>query len=118
MHICFLVSNSDESLTFLISLQEIMKLVETLRDMKIEIKSIHSLESWNGGVLVTVWGSIHSSSFTEAKKFMEAFFLALHENEYIIHTDFFQYVEDKHIVQHPDVVSHTSNKQGCFSCFN
>lgn len=80
---------------------QIHKLVLSLNYMGIEIKTAHSLESWNGGVLVMVSGCVHLKGFTGKKKFMETFFLAPQEKGFFILNDIFHYVDDEQIVQSP-----------------
>ncbi|KAI3469856.1 hypothetical protein Pfo_026519 [Paulownia fortunei] len=80
---------------------QIHQLVMTLNYTGIEIKTAHSLESWNGGVLVMVSGSIHVKDFNGRKKFVETFFLAPQEKGYFVLNDLFHYVDDEQILQHP-----------------
>lgn len=67
----------------------------------IEIKTAHSLESWNGGVLVMVSGSVHIKNYNGRRKFVQTFFLAPQEKGYFILNDIFHFVDDEQIVQHP-----------------
>lgn len=67
----------------------------------IEIKTAHSLESWNGGVLVMVSGSMHVKGFNGRKKFVETFFLAPQEKGYFVLNDIFHYVDEEIVLQHP-----------------
>lgn len=66
----------------------------------IEIKTAHSLESWNGGVLVMVSGSVHTKNFNGRRKFVQTFFLAPQEKGYFVLNDIFHFVDDENIVQH------------------
>ncbi|CAK9167394.1 unnamed protein product [Ilex paraguariensis] len=67
----------------------------------IEIKTAHSLESWNGGVLVMVSGSVHIKHFNGRQKFVQTFFLAPQEKGYFVLNDIFHFIEDDPINQHP-----------------
>ncbi|XP_073299761.1 nuclear transport factor 2-like isoform X4 [Primulina huaijiensis] len=59
---------------------QIHQLIMSLNYTGIEIKTAHSLESWNCGVLVMVSGSVHVKGFNARKKFVETFFLAPQRN--------------------------------------
>ncbi|KAL0456903.1 UNVERIFIED_CONTAM: Nuclear transport factor 2 [Sesamum latifolium] len=80
---------------------QIHQLIMSLNYNGIEIKTAHSLESWNGGVLVMVSGSVHVKDFGGRKKFVETFFLAPQEKGYFVLNDIFHYVDEEHILQHP-----------------
>lgn len=94
----------------------------------IEIKTAHSLESWNGGVLVMVSGSVHVKDFNRRRKFVQTFFLAPQEKGYFVLNDIFHFVDDEQIVQHPVTYLAQSNlesqlnastairEQGMLSC--
>ncbi|PQQ08970.1 putative G3BP-like protein [Prunus yedoensis var. nudiflora] len=58
---------------------QIHALVMSLNYTGYEINTAHSLESWNGGVLVMVSGSLQTQNFTGRKKFVQTFFLAPQE---------------------------------------
>jgi hypothetical protein len=73
---------------------QIHNLVMSLNYIGIEIKTAHSLESWNGGVLVMVSGSVHINDLRNRRKFVQTFFLAPQENGYFVLNDIFQYMED------------------------
>lgn len=83
------------------SMLHIHALIMSLNYSEIEIKTAHSLESWNGGVLVMVSGSVHIKNFNGRKKFVQTFFLAPQEKGYFILNDIFHFVDDEQIVQHP-----------------
>ncbi|KAL0322579.1 UNVERIFIED_CONTAM: Nuclear transport factor 2 [Sesamum angustifolium] len=91
------------------SLQQIHQLVMSLNYTGIEIKTAHSLESWNGGVLVMVSGSVHAKDFNGRKKFIETFFLAPQEKGYFVLNDIFHYVDEEQILQHPIAYLSQSN---------
>lgn len=67
----------------------------------IEIKTVHSLESWSGGVLVMVSGSVHAKDFSGSRKFTQTFFLAPQEKGYFVLNDIFHLVDDEQLLQHP-----------------
>ena len=67
----------------------------------IEIKTINSLDSWNGGVLVMVSGSVKIKDFNGRRKFVQTFFLAPQDKGYFVLNDIFQYFDDGMIYQHP-----------------
>ncbi|KAK6122914.1 hypothetical protein DH2020_043338 [Rehmannia glutinosa] len=74
---------------------QIHQLIMSLDYTGIEIKTAHSLESWNGGVLVMVSGSVHVKGFNGRKKFVETFFLAPQEKGYFVLNDIFHYVDEE-----------------------
>ncbi|KAH6834669.1 hypothetical protein C2S53_019811 [Perilla frutescens var. hirtella] len=80
---------------------QIHQLVMSLSYTGIEIKTAHSLESWNGGVLVMVSGSVHIKGYNVRKKFVETFFLAPQEKGYFVLNDIFHYVDEELVLQHP-----------------
>ncbi|GFP83424.1 putative g3bp-like protein [Phtheirospermum japonicum] len=88
---------------------QIHQLVMTLNYTGIEIKTAHSLESWSGGVLVIVTGSVCLKNFNGRKKFVETFFLAPQEKGYFVLNDVFHYVDEEQILQHPIVYLPQSN---------
>ncbi|XP_022873179.1 putative G3BP-like protein isoform X2 [Olea europaea var. sylvestris] len=91
-------SNTRETAT---SMLQIHQLVMSLNYTGIEIKTAHSLESWNGGVLVMVSGSVLVKDFNGRRKFVQTFFLAPQEKGYFVLNDIFHYVEEEQIRQHP-----------------
>lgn len=82
-----------------ISLQQIHALVMSLNFSAIEIKTINSLESWNGGVLVMVSGSVKTKDFVNRRKFVQTFFLAPQEKGYFVLNDIFHFVDDGVVYQ-------------------
>ncbi|KAG6423055.1 hypothetical protein SASPL_113439 [Salvia splendens] len=80
---------------------QIHQLVMSLSYTAIEVKTAHSLESWNGGVLVMVSGSVHLKGYNVRKKFVETFFLAPQEKGYFVLNDIFHYVDDELALHHP-----------------
>ncbi|CAA3009223.1 G3BP isoform X2 [Olea europaea subsp. europaea] len=79
----------------------IHQLITSLNFRGIEIKSAHSLESWNQGVLVMVSGSVYVKTFDVKRKFVQTFFLAPQEKGYFVLNDIFHYVDEEQILQHP-----------------
>ncbi|KAL6535179.1 hypothetical protein OROMI_026553 [Orobanche minor] len=92
-----------------IAMPQIHHLIMSLNYTGIEIKSTHSLESWNGGVLVMVSGSVHVKDFNGRKKFVETFFLAPQENGYFVLNDILHYVDEEKNLHHPTVYLLQSN---------
>lgn len=84
--------------------KQIHALVMSLNFTGIEIKTAYSLESWNGGVLVMVSGSVQVKDFNFRRKFMQTFFLAPQEKGYFILNDIFHYIDEEQIHQHPAVL--------------
>ncbi|XP_051129951.1 nuclear transport factor 2-like isoform X2 [Andrographis paniculata] len=80
---------------------QINQLVLSLNYTGIEIKSAHSLESWDCGVLVMVSGSVYVNNFNGKKKFVETFFLAPQTGGYFVLNDIFHYVDEVKNLQHP-----------------
>lgn len=67
----------------------------------IEIKTAHSLESWNGGVLVMVSGSVLMKNFSGRRKFAQTFFLAPQEKGYFVLNDIFHFIDEEPFLHHP-----------------
>ncbi|XVE77980.1 hypothetical protein DITRI_Ditri13aG0107500 [Diplodiscus trichospermus] len=83
------------------SMLKIHTLIISLNFSAIEIKTINSLDSWNGGVLVMVSGSVKLRDFNGRRNFVQTFFLAPQEKGYFVLNDIFQFVDDGMIYQHP-----------------
>lgn len=81
-------------------LQEIHRLLISLNFTAIEIKTINSLDSWNGGVLVMVSGLVKTRDFNGRRNFMQSFFLAPQEKGYFVLNDIFQFLDDGRTYQH------------------
>ncbi|KAL1550106.1 nuclear transport factor 2-like [Salvia divinorum] len=80
------------------SASDMMKIHEVLMSLnflRIEIKTIKSLESWNGGVLVVVTGSVKLRDFSYWRKFVQTFFLAPQEKGYFVLNDMFHFADDE-----------------------
>ncbi|WRX10125.1 Nuclear transport factor 2 domain - like 1 [Theobroma cacao] len=80
---------------------QIHSMVMSLNFTAIEIKTINSLDSWNGGVLVMVSGSVKIKDFNGRRKFVQTFLLAPQEKGYFVLNDIFQFIDDGMIYQHP-----------------
>ncbi|XVE99035.1 hypothetical protein REPUB_Repub03eG0161800 [Reevesia pubescens] len=80
---------------------EIHTLVMSLNFAAIEIKTINSLVSWNGGVLVMISGSVKIKDYNGRRKFVQTFLLAPQENGYFVLNDIFQFIDDEMTYQHP-----------------
>lgn len=83
------------------SMLQIHALVMSLNYTGIEIKTVHSLESWDRGVLVLVSGSVHIKDFSGRRNFVQTFFLAPQEKGYFVLNDIFHFIEDQPIHHHP-----------------
>lgn len=59
------------------------------------IKTINSMDSWNGGILVVVSGSAKSKEFNGIRKFVQTFFLAPQEKGYFVLNDIFHFIEEE-----------------------
>lgn len=78
---------------------QIHQLIMSLSYTGIEIKTAHSLESWSGGVLVMVSGSVQIKDFNQRRKFMQTFFLAPQEKGFFVLNDIFHFVEEDPVHQ-------------------
>ncbi|XWS31367.1 hypothetical protein CRYUN_Cryun23aG0070200 [Craigia yunnanensis] len=90
--------DSSESVSAML---KIHTLVTSLNFTAIEIKTINSLDSWNGGVLVMVSGSVKIKDFNGRRKFVRTFFLSPQEKGYFVLNDIFQFIDDGITYQHP-----------------
>ncbi|XP_010262452.1 PREDICTED: putative G3BP-like protein isoform X2 [Nelumbo nucifera] len=80
---------------------QIHSLIMSLNFTGIEIKTAHSLDSWNGGVIVMVSGSVQTKDFNGKRKFMQTFFLAPQEKGYFVLNDIFHFLDEEPIHQQP-----------------
>lgn len=83
---------------------QIHALIMSLNFTGIEIKTAYSLESWNGGVLVMVSGTVKVKDFSSRRKFMQTFFLAPQDKGYFVLNDIFHFIDEDQIHQHPAVL--------------
>ncbi|KAK6940613.1 Nuclear transport factor 2 domain [Dillenia turbinata] len=90
--------DSSESAT---SILQIHRLITSLQFVGIEIKTINTLESWNGGLLVMVSGVIRMKDYVGKRKFVQSFFLAPQEKGYFVLNDIFQFIHEERIPHHP-----------------
>lgn len=79
---------------------QIHRVVMSLSYTGVEIKTAHSLESWNGGVLVVISGSVLVKDFHDRRKFAQTFFLAPQENGFFVLNDIFHFVDDTLVHHH------------------
>ncbi|KAL9285083.1 hypothetical protein ACSQ67_024614 [Phaseolus vulgaris] len=83
-------------------MQQIHSIVSLLSFTSIEIKTINSLDSWDGGVLVMVSGSVKLKDISGRRKFVQTFFLAPQEKGYFVLNDIFHFVEED--VTYPNMI--------------
>ncbi|XP_031251310.1 nuclear transport factor 2-like isoform X1 [Pistacia vera] len=98
--------NSRETAT---DMMQIHQFIMSLNFTGIEVKTAHSLESWNGGVLVMVSGSVQVKDFNGRRKFMQTFFLAPQEKGFFVLNDIFHFIEEEPIHHHPAIFLAQSN---------
>ncbi|XP_052208455.1 nuclear transport factor 2-like isoform X2 [Diospyros lotus] len=105
---------------------QIHMLVMSLHYTGIEIKSAHSLESWNGGVLVMVSGSVHIKGLSSGRKFIQSFFLAPQEKGYFVLNDIFHFIDEESVHHLPiayldqgnldsEVIASATNQEPAFN---
>ncbi|EOA13372.1 hypothetical protein CARUB_v10026409mg [Capsella rubella] len=82
------------------SLLHIHNMVMSLNFTAIEVKTINSVESWEGGVLVAVSGSVKTKEFSNRRSFVQTFFLAPQEKGYFVLNDVFQFVDEEPVYYH------------------
>ncbi|XP_010556866.1 PREDICTED: putative G3BP-like protein [Tarenaya hassleriana] len=83
----------------------------TLNFTAIEIKTINSLESWDGGVLVMVSGSVKTKEFSNRRNFVQTFFLAPQEKGYFVLNDIFQFIDDGTVFDHQHLYLSESKRE-------
>lgn len=81
---------------------QIHSIVSLLNFTTIEIKTINSLDSWDGGVLVMVSGFVKIKDISGRRKFVQTFFLAPQEKGYFVLNDMFHFIDDG--VTYPNMV--------------
>ncbi|XP_022157971.1 putative G3BP-like protein [Momordica charantia] len=94
---------------------QIHALVMSLSYTGIEIKTAHSSESWNGGVLVMVSGSVQMKNFNRMRTFVQTFFLAPQEKGYFVLNDIFHFVDEEPVHHYPAVLLTQSNLDSTLS---
>ncbi|MQL85830.1 hypothetical protein Taro_018364, partial [Colocasia esculenta] len=77
----------DDTLRDALPSEQIHALIMSPKFTGIEIKTAHSLESWNGGVLVMVSGLVQTKEFSSRRGFVQTFFLAPQEKGYFVLND-------------------------------
>lgn len=77
-----------------LSWQEIHALIMSLNFTAIEIGCVDSLESWDGGVLVNVYGSAQLKDCNLRRQFVQIVFLAPQENGFFVNNDIFYFIEE------------------------
>ncbi|CAN8247863.1 unnamed protein product [Cochlearia groenlandica] len=82
------------------TLLHIHNMVMSLNFTAIEVKTLNSIESWEGGVFVAVSGSVKTKEFTNRRNFVQTFFLAPQEKGYFILNDIFHFIEDATVFYH------------------
>lgn len=75
-------------------MQHIHSLITSLNFTGIEIKTINSLDSLSGGVLVVVSGSVKTKEFTGRRNFVQTFLLAPQETGFFVLNDVFHLGEE------------------------
>lgn len=88
----------------LFSLQQIHSLVVSLGVTSIEIQTINSSDSWDGGILVMVKGFVKTRESSGKRKFVQTFFLAPQDKGYFVLNDMLQFIEDEVVFQHPEPI--------------
>ncbi|XP_057471606.1 nuclear transport factor 2-like isoform X2 [Actinidia eriantha] len=88
---------------------QIHAVIMSLNYTGVEIKTAHSLESWNGGILVMVSGSVHIKNFSGRRQFVQTFFLAPQEKGYFVLNDIFHFIDDEPLHHHPVAYLSQSN---------
>ncbi|KAG8389152.1 hypothetical protein BUALT_Bualt02G0199400 [Buddleja alternifolia] len=79
--------------------QKIHQIIMSLNFTGIEIKTINALDSWTGGVLVVVTGSVKSRDFIGRRNFVQTFFLAPQEKGYFVLNDMFHFADEEEMHQ-------------------
>lgn len=80
---------------YVFTVQQIHTLIMSLSFSGIKIKTINSLESWNGGVLVVVSGSVKMKDLSGWRNFVQTFLLAPQEKGYFVLNDVFHFVNEE-----------------------
>ncbi|XP_057480006.1 nuclear transport factor 2-like isoform X2 [Actinidia eriantha] len=79
---------------------QIHTLIMSLNFTGIKVKTINSLESWSGCVLVVVSGSVRAKDFSGRRKFVQTFMLAPQEKGYFVLNDIFHFIDEDVVHQH------------------
>ncbi|XP_059300821.1 nuclear transport factor 2 isoform X2 [Lycium ferocissimum] len=102
--------DSNESASALVPIHT---LIMSLSFSGIKVKTINSLESWNGSVLVVVSGSVKLKDSSVWRNFVQTFLLAPQEKGYFVLNDVFHFVNEEGSVlpQAPVVSQHNLDAQ-------
>lgn len=91
-----------------VGMLQIHTVIMALNFTEIEIKTAHSLDSWNGGVLTMVSGSVQTKDYAGRRNFAQSFFLAPQEKGYFVLSDIFHFLAEEQIHPHPsDMATHS-----------
>ncbi|QCE07693.1 hypothetical protein DEO72_LG9g2713 [Vigna unguiculata] len=74
---------------------QIHALIMSISFTGIGIKTVQCLESWSGGVLISVFGSAQHKGYSVRRKFTQLFFLAPQEKGFFVLNDIFHFVEEE-----------------------
>ncbi|VFR00589.1 unnamed protein product [Cuscuta campestris] len=85
------------------TLMDIQSLILSATFSGIKVKTINSLESWKGGVLVVVSGTVRLKDFGRWREFVQTFFLAPQDNGYFVLNDVINFGDDEVKNQPPPV---------------
>ncbi|XP_008796383.1 nuclear transport factor 2 isoform X2 [Phoenix dactylifera] len=86
------------------TMMQIHSLIMSLNFTGIEIKTAHSLNSWNGGVLLMVSGFVQTGAYNARREFVQTFFLAPQEKGYFVLNDIFHFLDEEQLHQHPSAI--------------
>ncbi|XP_028958399.1 nuclear transport factor 2 isoform X1 [Malus domestica] len=87
---------------------QIHSLLVSLGVTSIEIQTINSSDSWDGGILVMVKGFVKTRESSGKRKFVQTFFLAPQDKGYFVLNDMLQFIEDEVVFQHPEPIQSES----------
>lgn len=90
-------------------MMQIHSLMMCLNYAVMEITAAHSIESWNGGVLVTVRGSLQTKDSISRRKFVQTFFLAPQEKGFFVLNDIIHFLDEEQVHQHQATVLPNTN---------
>lgn len=99
-------------------MQQIHSLIMSLSFTGVEIKTAHSLESWSGGVLVMVSGSLQIRNMGARRKFMQTLFLAPQEKGFFVLNDIFHFVDEEPVHRHATVLLAQNNTDSKLNASN
>ncbi|KAI4378581.1 hypothetical protein MLD38_016041 [Melastoma candidum] len=87
------------------TMMQIHSLLMSLSLTSIEVKTINSLKSWNGGIVVMVSGLVRTRDYVVRRKFVQTFFLAPQEKGFFVLNDIFQFFDEPSVPQHPGPIA-------------